>query len=153
MFASTSGRVTLSPGTHRVLTRIFVRLHAFVYRLTGGRIGGRWGKAPILLLTTTGRRSCEPRTTPLLYFKYGDAFVVVATNDGASEEPQWYRNLQAQAEAKIQVGSRRIEVVAAEVKGDERERLWNRLVEIYANYDRDQNRASRVLPVVILRPR
>jgi deazaflavin-dependent oxidoreductase (nitroreductase family) len=153
MFASTSGRVTLSPGTRRVLTRIFVRLHTFVYRLTGGRIGGRWGKAPILLLTTTGRRSCEPRTTPLLYFKYGDPFVVVATNDGASENPQWYRNLQAHPEAKIQVGSRRIEVVAAEVKGDERERLWNRLVEIYANYDRDQNRASRVLPVVILRPR
>jgi deazaflavin-dependent oxidoreductase (nitroreductase family) len=152
MYGSTYGRAIPSPGTRRVLTRIFVRLHAFVYRLTGGRIGGRWGKAPILLLTTVGRNSGRRRTTPLLYLEDDDGFVVVATNDGAPGSPQWYRNLQSRAEAEIQVGSQQIDVVADDAEGDERERLWTRLVEIYPNYSRDQNRTARILPVVVLRP-
>lgn len=136
-----------------MLTRHFVRLHTLVYRLTGGRIGGCWDKAPILLLTTTGRRSGRPRTAPLLYLDDAGRFIVVATNNGADQHPHWYRNLKANPEAIIRVRARRITVVAANAEGDEHERLWRRLVEIYPNYGRDQRRTERELPVVILRPR
>lgn len=135
-----------------MLVRLFVRVHTLVYRLTEGRIGGRWGKAPILLLTTTGRRTGEPRTTPVLYLDDGDAFVVVATNDGAPRNPAWYRNLQANPQAEVQIRSDRIPVRAEDVVPAERNRLWPRLLDIYPNYERDQRRTDRELPVVILRP-
>lgn len=135
------------------LTRAFVRLHVAVYRLTRGRIGGRWGRAPILLLTTTGRRSGEPRTTPLLFIEDGGAYVVVATNDGAPQHPQWYLNLRADPLAEAQVLSKRVPVRAEDASDGERERLWPRLVDVYPNYDRDQRRTQRRLPVVLLRTR
>lgn len=136
-----------------MLRRLFARFHTSVYRLTGGRLGGRWGKAPVLLLTTTGRRTGTPRTTPLLYLPDGEAFVVVATNDGAPEHPNWYVNLRKEPEATVQAGPDRIEVRAEDADDEARERLWPRLVAIYASYERDQRRTERVLPVVVLRRR
>lgn len=136
-----------------MLIRLFVRLHTFIYRLTGGRLGGSWAKADVLLLTTVGRRSGRSRTTPLLYLPDGDAFVVVATNDGSPDHPQWYRNLQAHPHATVHVRSRKVRVVAEDAAGADRERLWPLLVAIYPNYERDQQRTDRELPVVMLRPR
>jgi F420H(2)-dependent quinone reductase len=133
-----------------ILTRAFVRTHVAVYRLTGGRLGGSWGKAPILLLTTTGRQSRKPRTTPLLYLADDGRFVVVGTNDGAPEHPSWYRNLEKAPNAQVQTRSQKYGVSARTASGEERESLWPRLVEIYPNYERDQQRTKRELPVVIL---
>ena len=133
-----------------ILTRAFVRTHVAVYRLTGGRLGGSWGKAPILLLTTTGRRSGKPQTTPLLYLDDDGRFVVVGTNDGAPEHPSWYRNLEKDPNAQVQSRGRKFAVRARTASGEEREGLWRRLVEIYPNYERDQQRTKRELPVVIL---
>ena len=133
-----------------ILTRAFVRSHIAVYRLTGGRLGGSWGKAPVLLLTTKGRRSGQPRTTPLRYLADGARFVVVGTNDGAPEHPSWYKNLAKDPSALVQTGSRKFAVSARTASGDECESLWLRLVEIYPNYERDQQRTARELPVVVL---
>jgi deazaflavin-dependent oxidoreductase (nitroreductase family) len=132
-----------------MLTRALVRAHIFAYRLTRGRLGGSWGKAPILLLTTTGRRSRKPRTTPLLYLEDDGRFVVVATNDGAPEHPWWYRNLERYPTADVQIGDSKFRVKPRTATDDERESLWPRLVEIYPNYERDQRRTDRELPVVI----
>jgi deazaflavin-dependent oxidoreductase (nitroreductase family) len=121
-----------------------------VYRLTGGRIGGKWGKAGVLLLTTRGRTTDQERTTPLLYLEDGRSFVVVATNDGSPRHPAWYLNLEAQPRTHIQVLDKRFEVTSRTAGSEERTSLWPRLVAIYANYERDQKRAARELPVVIL---
>lgn len=133
-----------------IFTRAFVRTHIAVYRLTGGRLGGSWGNARVLLLTTTGRRSGKPRTTPLLYLEDNGRFVVVATNDGASEHPSWYRNLQKDPRAEVQVRNQKFAVTALTVAGEERTTLWQRMVDMYPNYARDQQRTERELPVVIL---
>jgi deazaflavin-dependent oxidoreductase (nitroreductase family) len=136
-----------------IFARVFVRTHVLTYRLTGGRIGGSWGRAPILLLTTTGRRTGTLRTTPLLYLDDDGSSVVVATNDGAPVHPAWYLNLEAHPRAGVQAREQTFEVSARTVAGEERAGLWPRLVEIYANYERDQRRAGRELPVVVLERR
>jgi F420H(2)-dependent quinone reductase len=137
----------------RQLQRIFTRAHVFGYRFTGGRIVGRWGKAPILLLTTRGRKSGRKRTTPVLYLDDGGHFVVVATNNGAPTHPEWYLNLVAKPQAEVQAGGESFAVEARTAGAEERATLWPRLLEIYGNYGRDQKRTERELPVVILEPR
>jgi deazaflavin-dependent oxidoreductase (nitroreductase family) len=121
-----------------------------VYRLGGGRLGSAWGKAPILLLTTSGRRTGGKRTTPVLYLDLSGSFAVVATNNGAPRHPAWYLNLQAEPHAQVQVKSESIPVLARTASGEERAALWPRLVAMYPNYESDQQRTERELPVVIL---
>jgi deazaflavin-dependent oxidoreductase (nitroreductase family) len=131
--------------------RAIVRIHVLVYRLTRGRVGGSWSGAPILLLTTTGRRSGKTKTTPLLYLEDEGNLVVVATNDGAPRHPSWYLNLETNRRARTQIRGSSFEVEARTVEGEERAELWPRLAEMYANYERDQRRAGRELPVVALK--
>lgn len=130
------------------------RGHRFIYRLSGGRIASRVtddeGDSPILLLTTTGRRSGKPRTHPLLYIDVDGGFVVVASNAGAGEHPAWFLNIEAESEATVQVGKVREPVVARVVSPDEREKLWPKLIEMNSGYDVYQADTDRVLPVVIL---
>jgi deazaflavin-dependent oxidoreductase (nitroreductase family) len=118
--------------------------------LTGGRLGGSWGKAPVLLLTTTGRRTRREYTTPLLYLDCGDRLAVVATNNGAPHHPAWYRNLLAHSGAMVRLKDRSLAVEARTASVEERAELWPRLVAIYPNYERDQRRIQRELPVVVL---
>jgi len=132
--------------------RILGRIHRAVYRATGGKIGGKMGKAPVLLLTTTGRKSGKPRTTPLLYARVGDGYVLIASKGGAEHDPLWYRNLQATPRAEIQVGRKRERVNARTAEGDERERGWRALTDLYAGYDGYQEKTSREIPVVLLEP-
>ena len=133
--------------------KAFVRAHVLAYKMTGGRIGGAWGQAPIGLLTTTGRRSGKRRTTPVLYLGHEGSFVVVATNDGAARHPGWYLNLRAHPLAELETGSERISASARVASEEERETLWPRLVAVYPNYERDQRRTEREFPVVILERR
>jgi deazaflavin-dependent oxidoreductase (nitroreductase family) len=135
------------------LVKAFVRAHVLAYKMTGGRIGGAWGKAPIGLLTTTGRRSGKRRTTPVLYLEQRDSFAVVATNNGAAAHPGWYLNLRAHPLAELQTGGEPVPASARVALAEEREVLWPRLVAMYANYERDQRRAERELPVVVLERR
>jgi len=124
----------------------------FLYRLSGGRIAGRFGKAPILLLTTTGRKTGKLRTNPVLYLKDGEDFVIVASARGRDRDPHWWSNLQQNPEAEIQVGSRKIKVRAEMASDREKQRLWPLLTEIYPTFDAYQRKTKREIPVVILRP-
>jgi deazaflavin-dependent oxidoreductase (nitroreductase family) len=121
-----------------------------VYRLTRGRLLGRIGGRPVLLLETVGRRSGRRHTTPVQYVRDGESFVVVASNAGAPRPPSWLLNLRANERARVQVGSTRCEVIAREADGEERAALWRRLTVGNPALDDIARRAGRELPVVVL---
>jgi F420H(2)-dependent quinone reductase len=130
----------------------FSRLHAPLYRISRGRIGGRFRGIPMLLLTTTGRKSGKPRTWPLLYFRNDGRYVLIGSNWGQDHHPAWLLNLRDNPEAVIQVRDRIINVRADEATGDERDRLWNGAVQAYGGYHRYQQRTDRQIAVVLLYP-
>jgi len=115
-------------------------------------VAGGPGPLPTLLLTTTGRKSGEPRSLPLIYGEHGDAYVVIASKGGMPNHPLWYRNLQANPECELMVGPRRVTARARDAQGEEREELWARMAKIYPPYDEYQERAGRTIPVVVLDP-
>ena len=136
------------------LIRALSAANTWVYRLSGGRIGGRFrGGAPVLLLTTVGRKSGQPRTAPLLYLEDGENLVIVASKGGMSHHPVWYLNLEANPDVKVQVGSERRRMRARRALDEEKAKLWPRLVAMYDDYDTYQGRTDRNIPVVILSPR
>ncbi len=135
------------------LMKVMSVTHLFWYRMTGGVIGGSFGGKPMLLLTTTGRKSGRPRTTPLQYLADGENIVLVASNGGNTWHPAWWRNLERNPEAEVQVRNERRRVKAENAEGEERERLWRLVVEMYSGYEGYQKTANREIPVVVLRPR
>src|SRR5687768_3695639 len=96
------------PAVKDAVFRVATSLHTQLYRRTGGKVGGHMFKSPFILLTTTGRRSGQPRVTPLLGIRDGDRFLLVASFGGDDRHPQWFRNLQANPEATIQLGGETI---------------------------------------------
>lgn len=136
----------------RTVMRMISGTHELWYRLSGGLIGGRLGHLPILLLTTTGRRSGRRRTTPLVYLPYGENIVVIASNGGSDRHPEWWLNLRAQPKAEVQVGPDTKAVVARKAEGEERARLWRDVVELYHGYDEYRRMTSREIPVIVLEP-
>lgn len=128
------------------------RAHLALYRASGGRLLGSVAGMPVLLLTTTGRRSARPRTTPLTFFRDGDALVVVGSNGGADRAPDWLLNLVEQPVAVVTLGSERLPVTAATAAAPERDRLWPRIVAAYPGYAAYQRRTTREIPVVLLHP-
>ena len=135
------------------LMKVMSVTHEFWYRLTGGAIGGSFGGNPMLLLTTTGRKSGRPRTTPLQYLADGEDIVLVASNGGNTWHPAWWLNLERNPEAEVQVRNERRRVKAEKAEGEDRERLWRLLIEMYSGYEGYQRTAEREIPVVVLRPR
>jgi deazaflavin-dependent oxidoreductase (nitroreductase family) len=133
-----------------LLFRIVGGIHRRVYRLTGGKVGGQIGKLPVLLLTTTGRKSGQPRTQPLAYTKAGDGYAVIASKGGAAQHPLWYLNLRANPLADVTVGREMRRVRARDARGQEREQLWRALADLYPGYDRYAQKTSRQIPVVVL---
>ena len=139
-----------------VLARVYARLHARLYIWTGGRLGSAIRVAagprpPVLLLETVGRRTGVRRTSPLLYLRDGEDFVVVAANAGHPGHPAWWLNLTADPHAVVQIGHERRAVVGEAVEGLRREELWRRFARMYAGLDRYQEQARRRFPVVVLR--
>ena len=132
--------------------RLVTAAHTGVYRASGGRFGGEMQGNPVLLLETTGRKSGRKRTTPLLYLPDGRNMVIVASKGGAAKHPAWWLNLRANPETVVQVGPRTREVRAEETAGEDRARLWERLVAMYPGYADYQRRTNREIPVVRLRP-
>ena len=131
-------------------SHLFGEEHIRSYRETGGEVGHDWNGTQTLLLTTTGRRSGEPRTTPLIYGRDGDNVVIVASKGGAPDNPGWYRNLQAHPEAELQIRDEVFRAQARDAEGEERERLWQLMVGHWPAYDDYQTKTERRIPVVVL---
>lgn len=120
------------------------------FRSAGGVVGGDFEGVPLLLLTTTGARSGQPRTMPVTYLRDGDRLVVFAANGGRTNHPGWYHNLLATPVADVEVGTETYTVAATETEGAERERLWARQLEHTPYFAGFQERARRRTPVVAL---
>ena len=125
-------------------------LNKRVYRLTGGKVGGRMGKAPVLILHHVGRKSGKPRETPVLYLRDGERWVIVASKGGVDTHPAWFHNLMAAGEATIEVGRDRHKVRPRVAEDPERAQLWDRLVALYKSYADYQTYTERRIPVVVL---
>jgi F420H(2)-dependent quinone reductase len=137
----------------QLLAKAFLLLHVTLYRLTNGRIGGRFvAGSPILLLTTTGRRTGKRRTRPLAYVSDDDRYVLCASNGGSPTHPGWYHNLAATGRAEIQVGPNHLTVGARTADPAERSRLFPRFVQMYKGYGAYEDKTSRQIPLVLLTP-
>jgi deazaflavin-dependent oxidoreductase (nitroreductase family) len=137
------------------VTELLFRIHPWIYRKTGGRLLGRFGRTPILLLYTRGRRTGRPRSNALMYLDRGDSWAVAASWAGEPKHPIWYLNLRAEPEVTIQVRDRRIPVTARVSSGEERDRLWSQIVAQDASFAvyEERTRGVREIPVVIFEPR
>lgn len=133
------------------IARFLIALYVFLYRRTRGATGGRLNGMPVLLLTTTGRKTGKRRTVPVMYLKEGVSYVVTASNGGREKHPAWWLNLEGNPQAMIEVEGVHQSVVAASVGPEEKRRLWTQLVEQAPFFEDYQKRASREIPMVILR--
>jgi len=117
-------------GFRLALIKLWVRAHCTFYRLTNGRVGGKLGDSPILLLTTVSRKSGVRRTTPVIFLPTDRSYAIVASLAGADRHPGWYLNLEASHAADVQVMDKRIHVRAQTVDAERRRELWAQLVAI-----------------------
>jgi deazaflavin-dependent oxidoreductase (nitroreductase family) len=120
------------------------------FRKNHGRVGGDFEGAPLLLLHTIGKRSGRPRVNPVMYLRDGERYVVFASKAGADTHPDWYRNLMADSDAKIEVGDETIDVQADDLQGPERDRLFERQATLYPGFAEYQRKTKRVIPVIAL---
>jgi F420H(2)-dependent quinone reductase len=130
-----------------------MRTAVWLYRRSGGKIGGTMFGAPVLLLTTTGRKSGRVWTVPVMYQPDGGRWVVVASNGGKPRHPAWWLNLRAHPDASIQIGREKHLVSATAAMGEERQRLWRLMAGMYKGYYEYAKKTTRTIPVVVLRQR
>jgi deazaflavin-dependent oxidoreductase (nitroreductase family) len=121
------------------------------FRAHRGKSGGPMEGRPLLLLTTTGAKSGQLRTTPVMYIPDGDRLLVIASNAGAATHPDWYRNLVAHPEVTVEVGNETYKAIAMVTEGSERQRLWTRVVELYPFFADHKAKTTRQIPVIVLR--
>jgi deazaflavin-dependent oxidoreductase (nitroreductase family) len=136
----------------RITIKIIGAIHRWLYRGSGGKWGQTFFGSPILLLTTTGRRTGQPRTWPLTYLPEGERLIVIASNGGQPNHPAWYLNLRANPQVSAQLRDQTHTMIAKTAEGAERARLWSRVVEEYPAYAGYQRKTDRQIPVVVLRP-
>jgi deazaflavin-dependent oxidoreductase (nitroreductase family) len=136
----------------KFILKLMVPTMVFLYRVTSGGFGGRVQSLPVLLLTTTGRKSGKPRTVPLGFLRDGSAYVIIASYGGLPRNPAWYLNLNSQPEATIQVKRQELRMKAETASPEKRRELWTRLIEVAPGYANYEQRTSREIPVVILHP-
>ena len=120
------------------------------FRANGGKVGGQFAGAPMLLITTTGAKTGRSFTTPLVYSKDGGRFVIIASKAGAPTNPAWYHNLLAHPTVTIEMGTERFQAKATPAKGDERERLFNQQAKAMPQFDEYRKKTTRQIPVIIL---
>jgi deazaflavin-dependent oxidoreductase (nitroreductase family) len=132
------------------VARAVTNFHELAYRSTGGALGGRVSGMPVLLLTTTGRKTGRRRTTPLTYFEEGDDLVLVASYGGAPRHPSWYLNLSANPEVEVMRGRRTQRMRTRTATSEEKAKLWPRITSTYRGYASYQEKTTRDIPLVIL---
>jgi deazaflavin-dependent oxidoreductase (nitroreductase family) len=120
------------------------------FRRKGGKVGGPFEGAPLLLLTTTGARSGIARTTPVMYLPDGDRLIIFASKAGASTNPDWYHNLVASPKATVEVGTKTFDVTAIVLTGEERDRLYARQAALFPGFADYEAKTTRRLPVIAL---
>jgi deazaflavin-dependent oxidoreductase (nitroreductase family) len=129
---------------------LFGKEHVDRYVDTDGEEGHEWQGTTTLILTTTGRRSGEERSTPLIYQRHGDDYLVVASHGGSPEPPAWYVNLQEDPEVRVQVKGDRFAARARTARPDEKPELWQTMTAVWPAYDEYQTKTDREIPVVVL---
>ncbi|MBA2546033.1 MAG: nitroreductase family deazaflavin-dependent oxidoreductase [Solirubrobacterales bacterium] len=127
-------------------------VHSAAYKLSNGRVGGKAYGVPVVLVDSVGRKSGKRRTHPLLCDEQGENIVIVASKGGVDKHPAWYHNLKASPETKINWRGENRRVRARETEGAERQRLWDRMAEVYPTYNQYQSRTERQIPVIVLEP-
>ncbi|WP_354701048.1 F420H(2)-dependent quinone reductase [Paraconexibacter sp. AEG42_29] len=133
--------------------QLFGPEHVRVYQETDGARGYHWRGTEILLLTTIGNKSGEAHTTPLIHRTDGDNYVIVASKGGAPEDPAWFKNMQANPDADVQVKAAHVPVTMTVAEGTERARLWDAMVEVWPDYTDYAAKTDREIPIVVLVPR
>jgi len=132
------------------VVRALGKLNVPIYRATRGRLMNSVGRAPVLLLTSTGRRSGKQRTAPVVYLDDGERLIVIGSNAGNLNEPGWSHNLKANPDAEVEIRGKRRRVRARVSEGHERAELWRRMNEQYAGFDDYERRTSRNIVVFVL---
>lgn len=142
----------LSLLSHRAprLSAALSRLHARLYRASGGRVIGRWFGVPVVVIETVGRRSGKPRRTPVIYVEHGDDLLVMASNGGSDRTPAWWLNLREAGRGTVSLHGRSWPVVAREVEGGERADLWRAFSQVYPPVEEYLTFTDRELPLVVL---
>ena len=133
--------------------KAFGKLNVPLYRLSGGRLFGQLDRAPVLLLTTVGRRSGQPRTAPVVYLADGERLIVIGSNAGHERAPAWSLNLEANPLAEVELRSERRQVRARVAEGEERAELWRKVNEMYGGFDEYSARTAREIRLFVLEPR
>lgn len=129
---------------------LFGQEHVEKYRETDGEVGHDWQNSVVLILTTKGRRSGEPRDAALIYQPYGDDVLIVASKGGADQPPAWYLNLEAEPEVQVQIKADRYTARARTATPDERPDMWRTMTATWPAYDEYQTKTEREIPVVVL---
>jgi deazaflavin-dependent oxidoreductase (nitroreductase family) len=140
------------PGYHAPDLTLRGEDHIRAYRETNGETGYFWNGVPTLLLSTTGRHSGQSRTSAIIFGRDNDDYLVIASYGGAPKHPAWYHNLRTHPNARIQVRSTHLDVLARTATETEKPRLWRIMTDLWPNYDAYQARTERAIPVVVLTP-
>src|SRR5215813_14280388 len=120
------------------------------FRANAGQVGGMWEGRPLLLLTTTGAKSSQRRTNPVMYLREGDRLYVFASKGGAPANPDWYTNLLAHPEVTVEVGDQTYNAIATPVSGEERDSIYAKWAKMYPQFDEYQRKTTRIIPVIEL---
>ena len=132
--------------------KYFARAHIGAYRRTNGRIGAKLLWFPAALITTTGRKSGRPRTTPTLYLTDGDRVILPASFGGRDANPAWYLNIESNPQVHVQIRAQHLDLTARDATDDERKRYWPRLIKMYPPYRGYREATDRVIPMVVCEP-
>ncbi|MEX2160647.1 MAG: nitroreductase family deazaflavin-dependent oxidoreductase [Anaerolineales bacterium] len=132
--------------------KFVIAVHLVLYKVSRGALGGSLVNLDVLLLTTTGRSSGKPRTTPLCFFREGDDYVLIASNGGSDSHPKWLLNLKDNPSVRVRVKDKEFTATARQATPEHRNHLWARLLQVSPWYDRYAKRTQRVIPLVLLHP-
>ena len=135
-----------------IWTKTFVAVNALIYRLSDGRLGSRMGKQSVLLLHTVGRSSGKNYVTPLSFYRDGANYLIVASNWGEKDQPDWFRNLMQKPQTTIKVKDQTIQVKARQMAGKEYDRLWSLVTKQNEQYLQYQRGLQRRIPIIVLTP-